>query len=531
MDSYRGNAETTVGCSVVTCGYLPYARVLAESFREHNPHADFAVFLVDDQEQRIGEGEPFRVIRPGEIGIPEDELDLRGLMYTPTELVCSLRPALLRHLLGEGAAAVILMDADGCVYGDLQPIAERAREIGTLLSPHFLVPHPPPRAGDSLELMQVRYGVINGGFLAVGPKSAGFLDWLHSRLARDCLNAPEHGLYLDQRWLDLAVALFPHEILKDPGCNVMCVNLHYRDVEWREGRPSMPDGPLRYFHFLLGFDPKHPEPICNKQFAHKWLPYLDERPGALRLAREYGQKLVAFGSVEARSQPQHYDMLPGGQPVDRHIRAAYRRGVIEAELAADPLPPNPFSDGDTDRLLRWLAEPCGDRFRDAGLSRYTRAIRDIRPDLAVAFPLVPGDHTQRYLAWIDSECEGEWMRLHTTDALVTPRLEGKIRVDRRMRELYREALHRSYEEGGGHEPPSPYADETRAAFLAWLREPDVGSSSATGVSRYLLRVRAERTDLLAAFPEVPGADADEYLSWLAAEAGEPGVDVPREFLP
>ncbi len=260
-------------------------------------------------------------------------------MYTPTELVCSLRPALLRHLLTRGADAVILMDADGCVYSDLQPVARRARSSGTVLSPHFVVPHPPPTStDDSLELVQIRYGIVNGGFLAVGSASMTFLEWLDARLARNCINAPEQGIYLDQRWLDLAVALFPHEILTDQGCNVMCLNLHYRDVLWYGDEPRMPEGPLRYFHFLLGFDPEHPEHLCDVRFADKWLPFLDERPGALRLAHDYAQRLLSHGSISAKRQPQHYDTLPGGQSVDRHMRAAYRRGVVEAELSADPLP-------------------------------------------------------------------------------------------------------------------------------------------------------------------------------------------------
>lgn len=521
-----------VGGSVITTGYLPYARVVAESFHEHNGDADFVVLLVDDQGRHMSADEPFRVVRPSDIGISSYEMDVRGLMYTPTELVCSLRPAFLRYLLNEGAETVILMDTDGCVYGDLQPVAGRARSNGTVLSPHFLVPHPSPGAEDSLELVQIRYGVVNGGFLAVSPSSMTFVEWLHARLARHCINAPEQGLYLDQRWLDLAMALFPHEILTDPGTNVMCLNLHYRDVVWDGDHPSMPEGPLRYFHFLLGFDAEHPEHICDSRFAHKWLPYLDERPGAGRLAYEYAQRLLKHGAVQARQRPQHYDALPGGQPIDRHMRAAYRRGVIEAEIAASTLPPNPFSDGDADGLLRWLAEPCGDPLADVGLSRYTRAIRDIRPDLVVAFPSVPGEHSQGFLAWIDAEREGDWMRQYATDALVTPRIAETVRVDRRMRELYREALRQSRDQCGGiPEPPSPYSDDTAPAFLDWLREAEQVGVSDASVSRYLLRVWAERPDLLAAFPEVPGVDTERYLAWVAAEANEPGVDIPHELLP
>jgi hypothetical protein len=526
--SKRTSAAATVGCSVVTCGYLPYARVLAESFREHNPGADFAILLVDDHDQVVGRDEPFRVIRPEEIGITPEELDMRGLMYAPTELVCSLRPALLRHLLATGADAAILMDADGCVYGDLGPVADLARNSGTVLSPHFHDPHPPPVAEDSLELLQIRYGVMNGGFMAAGSKSDSFLEWLDHRLARHCLNAPERGLYLDQRWLDLAVSLFPTAVLRDPGCNVMCLNLQHRDVEWRGDRPSMRDGPLRYFHFLLAFDPEHPEHICDERFAQRWLPYLDERPGARRLAREYAQRLLASGYLAAKQGPQYYEVLPDGSGIDRHMRAAYRRGVLEAELTGAQPPPNPFRDGDSAALLGWLADEATDEVSDAGLSRYRRAIHDLRPDLVAAFPRVPGVDTERFLSWIDAESDGDWMRQHATGSLVSSLIAGRIPIDHRIRHLYREAL-RSSGALGTDRPPSPFAADTSGAFLAWLREAPHGS--ADGVSRYLLQVRAERAELVAAFPDVPGNDDEGYLAWLKAEASRPGVDVPRELLP
>jgi hypothetical protein len=310
------------------------------------------------------------------------------------------------------------MDADGCVYGDLQPIAARAEDAGTLFTPHLLASDRPPGAGDdSLELVQIGYGVLNGGFLVVGPSSVPFLDWLNARLARHCLNAPERGLYLDQRWLDLATGMFPHEILRGSGCNAMCLNLQLRDVLWHRQGPTMSDGPLRYFHFLLGFDPENPGEICAEPFASRWLPYLAERPGAHRLAREYAARLIAHGAPQARRAPQHYDLLPGGLPIDRHVRAAFRRGVLEAEQASAPAPPNPFQDGDSEALLSWLAQAIGDPGTDAGLSRYRLAIRDLRPDLLAVFPSVPGEHTKRFVEWIESERDGDWMAQYTIPAL------------------------------------------------------------------------------------------------------------------
>jgi hypothetical protein len=98
-----------------------------------------------------------------------------------------------------------------------------------------------------------------------------------------------------------------------------------------------------------------------------------------------------------------------------------------------------------------------------------------------------------------------------------------------MRELYREALAESREQGTP-EPPSPYRAESAAAFLAWIREPQQGAASGPDVSRYLLRVWAERPELVAAFPDVPGIDSPRYLAWVSAEAAVPGVDVPAELL-
>jgi hypothetical protein len=82
--------------------------------------------------------------------------------------------------------------------------------------------------------------------------------------------------------------------------------------------------------------------------------------------------------------------------------------------------------------------------------------------------------------------------------------------DAHMRFTYRMALIEA-EERGAPEPPNPFA-HGRHAFNAWLFAP---AWEGGRISRYLAGLRQSRTDLLAAFPHVPGADEDAYLNWLA----------------
>jgi hypothetical protein len=82
-----------------------------------------------------------------------------------------------------------------------------------------------------------------------------------------------------------------------------------------------------------------------------------------------------------------------------------------------------------------------------------------------------------------------------------------------MRRAYREGLIAAEARSGDGEPPNPFAHGD-GAFTAWLGEPRwLGSS----VSRYLAAVRAERADLVAAFPDVPGEDDPGFLAWAAGK--------------
>jgi hypothetical protein len=201
--------------------------------------------------------------------------------------------------------------------------------------------------------------------------------------------------------------MFGAELVNDPGCNVMCLNLNDRDISWAGDRPSVSGVPLRYFHFLLAFDPRRPEQLCDERFADAWLPYLSERPGAMRLAAEYAEQLLRHGYLQTLGHAQHYERLPDGTVVDRHMRSGYRAGVLRAEQGEAPLPPNPFDGETVESFIAYLLTPD-----EHGLSPYVTAIRRLRADLTAFFPRVPGEETERYLRWIDAERSSDWARAY-----------------------------------------------------------------------------------------------------------------------
>jgi glycosyltransferase involved in cell wall biosynthesis len=101
-----------------------------------------------------------------------------------------------------------------------------------------------------------------------------------------------------------------------------------------------------------------------------------------------------------------------------------------------------------------------------------------------------------------------------------------IRLDRRMRQLYRRALIES-EDNGAPEPPNPFSNGGHE-FLAWLNEPDDPVGDAVDVSRYLQKVRLEDSELSDRFHDVRWVSADDYLEW-ARLHGWRDSRIPREL--
>lgn len=94
-------------------------------------------------------------------------------------------------------------------------------------------------------------------------------------------------------------------------------------------------------------------------------------------------------------------------------------------------------------------------------------------------------------------------------------LPGGLRLEPRMRRLYRRALV-SAEAAGGPPPPNPFAEGGEALLVEWLTSPAGDPADFDGLSVYGASAWAEEPGVRSAFPAVPGPDAARLLEWLEA---------------
>lgn len=379
-------------CTIIAWNYLAHARVLAKSFLAHHRQGRFTVLLLDDAEEELrDDGEAFRIVRPREI-LPSTELDRMSVVYDVTELATAVKARFLSHLLDEGDPAVVFFDPDVQVFAPLDDVFELARRHAIVLTPHGLEPLPRDGRRPS-ELSLLQSGAYNLGFLALGKESRSFLTWWSERLRLHCLAAPEQGLFVDQKWVDLVPGYFDHYILKDPGCNVAYWNLSRRPLTRANGSYRIEGRPLRFFHFS-GFDPGKPH-LLSRHAVPAPRVLLSERPLVRELCDAYARALAEEGYAFVAGRAYGLATLANGVPIDRRMRRLYRDALLELEEGRGDEPPSPRRDPDA--FVEWLNEPLS---RRSGVSRYLHAVYRERADLRGAFPDLEGEDGARYLAWV-----------------------------------------------------------------------------------------------------------------------------------
>ena len=384
-------------CTIIACNYLPFARVLADSFRAHHPDGRFTILLIDDEHGAFKPpAEPaIEWRRLADIGLERAEISKLAGIYDVTEFATAVKPALLRRLLDEGRGEVIYLDPDIRIYDTLVDIARLAAEHGIVLTPHSMHPYPnDERQIDNFFILAA--GVYNLGFVGVGTKARSFLDWWWDRTRREALIDPTKMMFTDQRWVDFVPSFFDHYILKDSGYNVAYWNLHARDFKYEGDRYTVDGVPLRFFHFS-GFDPRKPW-LLSKHQGDRPRVLLSERPALAQICDEYRRELEACGANANGRPPYGWDRLPSGMALTPRMRRLYRSALVDHEQLGTPEPAAPFDEDRPEDFVTWLNSPAKDGPRN--LSRYLYSIYADRPDLRVAFPDIHGTHAAAFAEWI-----------------------------------------------------------------------------------------------------------------------------------
>jgi glycosyltransferase involved in cell wall biosynthesis/SAM-dependent methyltransferase len=380
-------------CTIIARNYLAFARVLATSFRQIHPDGTCTVLVIDDPSGFIDPaGEPFELLTIGEIGLPDAER--MAASYDVMELSTAVKPWLLKTLLARpGVDSVMYLDPDIKVFAALDEIVDRATRHDVVLTPHFTAPLPRDGRKPSEEDILIA-GSYNLGFIGLGASQTAneLLDWWAERLEKHCLNEPEQGRFVDQRWIDLAPGLWPGiDVLRDTTFNIAYWNLPTRELSDEGEGGYLVDGrALRFFHFS-GFDPRRPAELSKHQNRID----VTANPALTRICAEYAEDLLAQGFEEATAWPYGWNELPGGLDLDRAARKVFREGV-EAEALTESI----WTDQGAQRFVAYLEEPKPGQRTHREINRYVQALWETRPDFRLAFSNIEDEGGSEFIGWL-----------------------------------------------------------------------------------------------------------------------------------
>ncbi len=328
---------TTLCFTSFSYAYLPRARVLAETLRATHPDWTLWAVLVDRAPPAVDETAALAafdgVVRADQLGIAD--FDAWMFRHGIIEACTAVKGAMLLHLLGTGAARVVYFDPDIALFHPLSALDHEYADASVVLTPHQIAPNGTALAAADNEIAALRYGIFNLGFLAVRNDKAGrdFAAWWAERLHEACYDDPESGLFTDQKYCDLAPALFPGvAVAREPGWNVASWNLSRRTLAFDAGGTLLANGaPLAFYHFTK----------FGGIGAAMTERYAGDNPVPHELWHWYGRRLATHAAPEVPQGWWYYGHFADGTPVPRSARLWARQHPDVLRRFANPLEISP----------------------------------------------------------------------------------------------------------------------------------------------------------------------------------------------
>jgi predicted nucleic acid-binding Zn-ribbon protein len=329
----KGDKGVVYAFTSICLNYVPKAIVLARTLKKRNPQVHFCVLIND----RVPEGvlkdvDAFdEVVTIEDLNIPEKLSWI--FRHSVVELCTAVKGFFMVDLLERtDCKAAFYFDPDIVCFAGLNVLTDKLKQASILLTPHLTDPEATTEAIWDNEICALKHGVYNLGFLGLRPSPEGcrFARWWRDRLRDFCRADIPGGLFTDQRWVDLAPALFHEvEIVRHPGCNAATWNLTNRNIEGDFSTGFTVNGmPLVFYHFS-GFDSGAQGAMLDK--------YGGEMPAAQLLRKWYIQETTKSGEAHFSHFPWTLASFSNGEPISDAHRIHYR-DRIDLQKAF----PNPF---------------------------------------------------------------------------------------------------------------------------------------------------------------------------------------------
>jgi glycosyltransferase involved in cell wall biosynthesis len=357
------NARTSlVGCTIAHSATAAQALVLAKSFLNFHPGAQFAVFFLDRIEAPIAIPNAF-VLGPRDLDLPAGEEWRLPMILTAREITALLRPALLRAVLEKrGADVAAYFECSTVLFGSLTESELPNPESPILASPRIENDHPD----------------FGRSFIAARAGTEADLSAWFDRAWEESVIRHRHSPVEDRReTLETAFDAVPHATVRSPGFACSYQTLDPKTFEAAADGYKVDGGPLRSFDFR-GYDPHKPH-LLSKYLGLEPHILLSEYPALARFCEEYRANLLrnAVGRSLRLSSP--FDYMASGLRIEDRMRRLYSDALERFRRDGTPEPPSPFGPQGEEGFVRWLNEPLTQS--GPTVTRYMLAVLDDRPDV------------------------------------------------------------------------------------------------------------------------------------------------------
>ncbi len=474
--------------TIVAKNYLPYARVLMRSVAEHHPGWRRFVILTDQIDGYFQpQAEDFEIILSRDLRIPRSRWF--HFKYTILELSTAVKPYAFQYLFErQRLDRILYLDPDIHIYSPMSRAAEMLESANIVLTPHLTGWLDDDKRPAEIDIL--RSGTYNLGFIGIAQsrESASFLEWWKQRLYDHCIVDLARGLFVDQKWVDLAPGMFEGvSILRHPGYNVAYWNLSHRVVTRTRDGYHVEGFPLVFFHYS-GYDPDQPDNLSRHQNRFR----MEDLPEATQgLLRSYREELLTAGYFECRNWPYAFGAFRNGVPIPDMGRPIHH----EAPEVLDEID-DPFSDDGFKAFVEaWNSPVLEGRTGRPGISRLAYRIYRTRSDVQSAMPDIFGGDYRRFLEWMLVSGKRE----HGLGEVFLASIPDAIRTCKDHRD-------------------SPAWPDTTGRGAAGTEPEGVPAPQAAGGGLRLTRLAAaiyqSRPELQRFFPDPNGRDSVRFLAWL-----------------
>ena len=307
----------TIACS----NYLSHVRTFVQSAKQQYPEARIFFCLAERElDPQLAYPEDCEIILAPELGI--QRFNDFAFRYDIMEFNTALKPFVFRFLAETlGFDITLYFDPDIEIFRRSEGVLQALRQGASfVLTPHLIEPAGPRGEPDDVSIL--RSGVFNLGFMGMGrnDESERLLQWWSRHLQFQCVNEPETGVFVDQKFIDLLPCLADKVVVhRNPAANLAYWNLSERRLT------AAPDGwfvnerPLEFFHYS-GFDPRTPGRLS------KHTRLFSQATGDLAaLLASYAHLLQGNDDAKSRHCTYTFGCFGNGTPISSHMRVHFRR--------------------------------------------------------------------------------------------------------------------------------------------------------------------------------------------------------------